>query len=208
VPTRRAGCIERCSPSSTEARRSNPSVLKLWLSRCMGGREQRTARVIPTFYPMAETPKRGNVHVSALGNPRAGATGKCFVFGLSRLKRGGDGSKRVSGHCPQIPSEGFGPDPITGGSFNSARVGSLRPGDRRSRLFDRSRGPGANPSAVNSSTTKGPEGLASNSDWRRCRTAKTSHRWVRGCFYVLPPEICPVNSRAGNCVRAGARSTR
>ena len=50
------------------------------------------------------------------------------------------------------------------GSFNSAGVGSSRPGDRRDRVFDRSRGPSANPKAAKSSTTRGPQGLASDSD--------------------------------------------
>ena len=43
--------------------------------------------------------------------------------------------------------------------------------------------------AANSSTMKGPQGLASELHGRRCRTAKTRSRWVRGSFYVLPPEI-------------------
>lgn len=43
--------------------------------------------------------------------------------------------------------------------------------------------------AANSSTMKGPKGLASESIRRRCRTAKTARRRVRGCFCVRPPEI-------------------
>lgn len=47
----------------------------------------------------------------------------------------------------------------------------------------------ANPAGVNSSTMKGPQGLASEFCGRRCQTAKGFHRRVRGCFYVRSPEI-------------------
>jgi hypothetical protein len=47
----------------------------------------------------------------------------------------------------------------------------------------------ANPAGVNSSTMKGPKGLASEDCGRRCQTAKDFHRRVRGCFYVRSPEI-------------------
>ena len=46
-----------------------------------------------------------------------------------------------------------------------------------------------NPAGVNSSTMKGPQGLASEFCGRRCQTAKDFHRRVRGCFYVRSPEI-------------------
>ena len=46
------------------------------------------------------------------------------------------------------------------------------------------RGSLANPTTANSSTMKGPRGLAGESCGRRCRTAKDLGRWVRGCFYV------------------------
>ena len=51
------------------------------------------------------------------------------------------------------------------------------------------RGPLANPAAVNSSTMKGPRGLAGESCRRRSRTAKDLSRWVRGCFHVRSPEM-------------------
>ena len=47
----------------------------------------------------------------------------------------------------------------------------------------------ANPAGVNSSTMKGPQGLASEFCGRRCQTANDFHRRVRGCFYVRSPEI-------------------
>ncbi len=54
---------------------------------------------------------------------------------------------------------------------------------------DLPRGPLANPAAVNSSTMKGPRGLAGESRGRRCRTANGVGRWVRGCFHVRSPEM-------------------
>jgi hypothetical protein len=51
------------------------------------------------------------------------------------------------------------------------------------------RGPLANPVAANSSTTKGPRGLAGESCERRSRIVKDLGRWVRGCFYVRSPEM-------------------
>src|SRR5712692_11394850 len=47
----------------------------------------------------------------------------------------------------------------------------------------------ANPAGVNSSTMKGPQGLASEFCGRRCQTATDFHRRVRGRFYVRSPEI-------------------
>jgi hypothetical protein len=40
-----------------------------------------------------------------------------------------------------------------------------------------------------SSTMKGPRGLASEFNRRRCRTAKIHRRWVSGCFSFRPAEI-------------------
>jgi hypothetical protein len=54
---------------------------------------------------------------------------------------------------------------------------------------DLPRGPLANPVAVNSSTMKGPRGLAGESCGRRSRIAKDLSRWVRGCFHVRSPEM-------------------
>lgn len=51
------------------------------------------------------------------------------------------------------------------------------------------RGPLANPTATNSSTTKGPRGLAGELYGRRCRAANDFDWWVRGCFYVRPSEM-------------------
>jgi len=45
---------------------------------------------------------------------------------------------------------------------------------------------------VKSSTTKGPPGLASEFNRRRCRTAKDHCRWVSGCFSFRPAEIMSV----------------
>ena len=54
---------------------------------------------------------------------------------------------------------------------------------------DPNRAPSANPMGVNSSTMKGPQGLASEFCGRRCQTANDFHRRVRGRFYVRSPEI-------------------
>jgi len=51
------------------------------------------------------------------------------------------------------------------------------------------RGPLANPVAMNSSTMKGPRGLAGESCERRSRIAKDLGRWVRGCFHVRSSEM-------------------
>jgi hypothetical protein len=51
------------------------------------------------------------------------------------------------------------------------------------------RGPLANPVATNSSTMKGPRGLAGESCERRSRIANDLGRWVRGCFHVRSSEM-------------------
>lgn len=51
------------------------------------------------------------------------------------------------------------------------------------------RGSLANPTTVNSSTMKGPRGLAGESCGRRSRNAKDLGRWVRVRFYVRHSEI-------------------
>jgi len=56
------------------------------------------------------------------------------------------------------------------------------------------RGPLVNPTATNSSTTKGPRGLAGELCGRRCRAANDFDWWVRGCFYVRPSEMIAVFS--------------
>lgn len=54
------------------------------------------------------------------------------------------------------------------------------------------RGPSGNPKAANSSTTKGPRGLAGELCRRRSRIANGFGWWVRGCFYVRPSEMIAV----------------
>ena len=51
------------------------------------------------------------------------------------------------------------------------------------------RGSLANPATTNSSTTKGPRGLAGELCKRRSRIANGFGWWVRGCFYVRPSEM-------------------
>ena len=68
----------------------------------------------------------------------------------------------------------------------------------------------SNASIANSSTMKGPRGLAGESCGRRCRTAKDLSRWVRGCFYVRSPEIVtsPNATCGGNYAGSGELDIR
>ena len=63
------------------------------------------------------------------------------------------------------------------------------------------RGPLANPVAANSSTMKGPRGLAGESCERRSRIVKDLGRWVRGCFHVRSSEMA-----AGIAFAMGSRN--
>ena len=68
----------------------------------------------------------------------------------------------------------------------------------------------ANPVAANSSTTKGPRGLAGESCERRSRIVKDLGRWVRGCFYVRSPEMRAVllSTRPRNYAGSGELDIR
>lgn len=59
---------------------------------------------------------------------------------------------------------------------------------------DSLRGLLANPAAANSSTMRGPRGLAGEACRRRCRMANDLSRWVRGCSYARSPEMVALNS--------------
>ena len=91
-------------------------------------------RVIPMFYPMVNAGTSTRACVPASGYPLSGGDREkpCRAE-----RRGGAGAKRVSGLVRKSRPKGFGPSSeiIRSGSFNSACVGSLRPGDRRSRLL-------------------------------------------------------------------------
>lgn len=63
------------------------------------------------------------------------------------------------------------------------------------------RGSLANPATANSSTTKGPRGLAGELCRRRSRIANGFGWWVRGCFYVRPSEMIA-------CLRSNAMRNR
>ena len=52
----------------------------------------------------------------------------------------------------------------------------------------------ANPVAANSSTMRGPQGLAGELCRRRCQTANDLSRWVRGCSYARSPEMIVMRS--------------
>ena len=84
----------------------------------------------------------------------------------------------------KILSRGFGPSRFVQPGWR----GEL-PAWRQAEPVIPDRGLPANPAGVNSSTMKGPQGLASEFCGRRCQTAKDFRRRVRGCFYVRSPEI-------------------
>jgi len=67
------------------------------------------------------------------------------------------------------------------------------------------RGSLANPATTNSSTTKGPRGLAGELCRKRSRIANDFGWWVRGCFYVRPSEMIAMLQIA-NCNRNYAGS--
>ena len=52
---------------------------------------------------------------------------------------------------------------------------------------------------VKSSTMKGPQGLASKFNRRRCRTAKDHRRWVSGRFSFRPAEIVRQHGYLAGC---------
>ncbi len=157
----------RCRPvepdASIGARPVRRRLIGVILVRSARRDVARHARVIPVFYPIERSSRReenrGDGEI-----PRA----------IQRNCPGPWWTKRV-----KIPPEGSGPLSVRS---TRAGVGSFWPGDRRNRLFDRSRGPSANPRAAKSSTMKGPQGLASHSDRGRCRTANASHRGISGRF--------------------------
>ncbi len=73
------------------------------------------------------------------------------------------------------------------------------------------RGPLANPVAANSSTMKGPRGLAGEACRRRCRMANDLSRWVRGCSYARSPEMiamCAAMLRDRNYAGSGELDIR
>lgn len=75
---------------------------------------------------------------------------------------------------------------------------------------DLPRGLLANPVAANSSTMKGPQGLAGELCRRRSRIAKVGSRWVRGCFHVRSPEMIAksFSSRDRNYASSGELDIR
>ena len=118
-------------------------------------------RVIPTFYP---------IHFER---------GRCGHSLAAVKSQGRHVSKQV-----QNPVQG-----IRAVRFVQPGWRGELPAWRQAEPVDPDRGLSANPTGVNSSTMKGPQGLASEFCGRRCQTAKDFHRRVRGCFYVRSPEI-------------------
>ena len=73
--------------------------------------------------------------------------------------------------------------------------------DRTGRDFVR--GLSANLAAANSSTMKGPRGLAGELYGRRCRTANDFGWWVSGCFHVRSAEIVACVAHGRNYAGSG-----
>ena len=117
-------------------------------------------RVIPTFYPI-------HFEQGRCGHPLADVNARAVMF-RSRCKS-----------CPGDSSRSVRLTWLAWGASSLATGGTGHP----------DRALPANPAGVNSSTMKGPQGLASEFCGRRCQTAKDSHRRVRGRFYVRSPEI-------------------
>ena len=120
---------------------------------------------------------------------------RCHAVLEAPERRGG--TKTNCAKCNQrvqIPLMGFGPKPEGNSGESPVRfvqralawgAFDLATGE----TGDPDRALPANPAGANSSTMKGPQGLASEFCGRRCQTAKDFHRRVRGCFYVRSPEI-------------------
>jgi hypothetical protein len=145
--SRRAGCTETCSSSSTEACRSKPDA------RCV----QSNPDIL------SDTFRTGAMRTFP---------GYCKKPGPSCFKAGAKS-------CPGDSSRSVRLTWLAWGASSLATGGTGDP----------DRALPANPAGVNSSTMKGPQGLASEDCGRRCQTAKDFHRRVRGCFYVRSPEI-------------------
>jgi len=179
----RAGCHENGLSGSTEARRRNPAHVPT-SSRCKG--EVAAGRVIPTFYPMEfsyKKPRNGG-DAETPGCPRA-ARPSCVEVGERSFSAAN-------------PPTGFGRSNAAARS-TYAGVGSLWLVTVRAGPLTRL-GYSSKSGDANSSTMKGPKGLAGKFTGRRCRecrartarfepTVKSLGRRVRRSFCVLPSEI-------------------
>jgi len=98
------------------------------------------------------------------------------------------------------PPRGFGPS-LWRGPLNLSRRGEFACGDTRDRVSDQTRRSGIklpDDEELNHErpdTPRGAQGLAGKSERRRCRTAQTWSRWVRGSFSFLPAEIASASTR-------------
>lgn len=160
VCARRAGCVETRSSGSTEARRSKPL--------------QFEGRSLP----------RSNPGVLSDTNCGGGATRTRPRLSVFRHA----GRDALSGCKSPQGARSIGVQ-AQRGPFNLSRRGEFSTGDSWDRDSDQSRRSGVRRSTAKSSTTRGPKGLAGESERRRCRTAQTCCRWVRGSFSFLPAEI-------------------
>ena len=152
--------------SSTEASSSNPTIR----SDSLFG-EQRECSIESARGPKQTRAMRK--YLETFSRPLFTKTGEVFAMKelLTSMMR--NPVQGVRGHRPRSTCPAWG-------------VSSLAT-DRTA--GDLLRGSLANPATTNSSTTKGPRGLAGELCRRRSRIANGFGWWVRGCFYVRPSEM-------------------
>ena len=179
MSTRRAGCHESGLSGSTEARRSKPST---------------TNRVtIPAFYPIAR-------FLLFFG---IGATEKNPADAVNYPRR-----RAVMIEGGANPSRGFGPESAYARTCSGERLVRLvQPRlawgarDVATRVTGPVTGFGdpLKQRTVKSSTMRGPQGLASKFNRRRCRIAKDHRRGISGRFSFRPAEIMRRHGHLAGC---------
>ena len=127
---------------------------------------------------------------------------------LARRRRGRDDAKRVRARRPrQSRPGGPGPSRFVQPGWRGESP-TWRQADRRRRhLPARGRYP-KGPADEELNHDSGPQGLASESQRRRCQTAKTSSRRVPGSLLLLPGEIAGRRRPAETMARPALAHTR
>ncbi len=172
--SRRAGCHESGLSGSTEARRRNPSTTIEDQSR----RSIRYGSFPSMKWGDGERPRQ---------RLQASAGGGVVVF-QSRCKSCPGGS----GHNPLMRiNSGERLDRLV----QPRLAWGVRNAATRATGPETGSGDPLKRRTAKSSTMKGPQGLASEFDWRRCRTAKIHRRRVSGCFSFRPAEIERIAAR-------------
>lgn len=192
---RSAGYAETCSSGATEARRSSGRGV----AGCRCKAEPVRGRN-PGVLSDGETLNEGDRDRPVAELLRRAVCDEAGAAGRSRPNpaagvRATAATSGKSGGSPVRPVQ-----PLRRGEPPSWRQAG--PGS------DRTRGPSASPRAANSSTMKGPRGLAGQFRAEtRGRTAKRSGGWVRGRFCIRSPEIGCSRSRKRRRVGTRGRTT-